>query len=203
VAITAQLYLVADAIGSDRLHAALDGGVDLVQLRLKDADDATILAEAARFKAVCDNHGVPLILNDRPDLAAQAGVAGVHIGQDDHSVQAARALVGPDAIIGLSTHSPAQVDAAQALDITYFAVGPIHTTPTKPGRPAVGTELVSYAAAHARLPFFAIGGIDVDNVSAVTAAGASRIAVVRAITDAADPRSAAQALRAKLTSNDG
>ena len=108
----------------------------------------------------------------------------------------ARALVGPDRIVGLSTHSPAQIDAAAAEpEIDYIGVGPVHATPTKPGRPAVGLDLVRYAAAHAATPFFAIGGIDAGNVADVRAAGATRIAVVRAITDAPDPEAAARALR--------
>jgi thiamine-phosphate pyrophosphorylase len=200
VALHARLYLVSDAISTDRLEAALSGGVDLVQLRIKDAEDELILEEAARFKQVCDAYSVPLIINDRPDLAVAAGAAGVHVGQDDQAVAEARATVGPDAIVGLSTHTNEQVDAARALAIDYFAVGPIHATPTKPGRPAVGTELVHYAAEHAQLPFFAIGGLDVTNVEAVLAAGGQRVAVVRAITEAHDPHAAAQALSRALDS---
>ncbi len=139
---------------------------------------------------------MPLILNDRPDLVAEAGADGVHVGQDDAAVPQARALIGPDRILGLSTHSPAQVDAAAGEpEIDYIGVGPVHATPTKPGRPAVGLDLVRYAAAHAATPFFAIGGIDAGNLAAVRGAGATRIAVVRAITDAPDPEAAARALR--------
>lgn len=196
--VDARLYLVAGAIPGDQLEAALDGGVDLVQLRLKDADDAQILAAAARFREICDPRGIPLVINDRPDLAVAAGAAGVHVGQDDASVAAVRDIVGADAIVGLSTHTPEQVDAAQTLAISYFAVGPIYATPTKPGRPAVGPELIRYAAAHARLPFFAIGGLDATNLEAVRAAGAERIAVVRAISDAPDARAAAATLRRGL-----
>ncbi len=194
MALSARLYLVADAISTVRLEAAIAGGVDLVQLRMKDADDEAILAAAARFKSVCDRHDIPLIINDRADLAVAAGAAGVHVGQDDQSVAEARAIVGDTAIVGLSTHTPAQVDAAQELPLDYFAVGPVYATPTKPGRPAVGPELVSYARAHARLPFYAIGGIDPDTVGPVVAAGGRRVAVVRAITEASEPYAAAQAL---------
>jgi thiamine-phosphate pyrophosphorylase len=200
VDLNARLYLVADAISDARLESALAGGVDLVQLRIKAAADSVILAEAARFKAICDRYGVPLIINDRPDLAKAAGAAGVHVGQDDQAVAEARAIVGADAIVGLSTHSPEQVDGAQELAIDYFAVGPIHATPTKPGRPAVGTELVEYASVHARMPFFAIGGLNAANVGAVLSAGGQRVAVVRAITQAADPRGAAEALTRVLGS---
>jgi thiamine-phosphate pyrophosphorylase len=192
----ARLYLVCGEQPDAFLQRALDGGVDIVQLRLKDAEDETILATARRYAGVCHAHGVPLILNDRPDLVAAAGADGVHVGQDDVDVAQARELVGADRIVGLSTHSPEQIDAAAAdPQIDYIGVGPVHATPTKPGRPAVGLELVRYAAAHAATPFFAIGGIDTGNAGAVRAAGATRIAVVRAITDAHDPEAAARALR--------
>ncbi len=192
----ARLYLVCGEQTDVFLGQALRGGVDIVQLRLKDAGDETIVATARRYAAVCRAHGVPLILNDRPDLVTAAGADGVHVGQDDTPVAQARALVGPDRIVGLSTHSPAQIDAAAGdPEIDYIGVGPVHATPTKPCRPAVGLDLVRYAAAHAATPFFAIGGIDAGNVAGVRAAGATRIAVVRAITDAADPARAARALR--------
>lgn len=198
----ARLYLVTGAISDDRLTAALAGGVDILQLRLKDADDDAILAQAARVQAVCRRYRVPFLLNDRPDLARAAGADGVHLGQEDMPVAEARALLGPDAIIGLSTHTPAQVDAAEALAIDYFAVGPIHATPTKPGHPAVGEALIRYAASRAVTPFFAIGGIDTSTVIAARAAGAHAVAVVRAITDASDPTAAAAALRAALEAGD-
>jgi thiamine-phosphate pyrophosphorylase len=192
----ARLYLVCGEETDAFLERVLRGGVDIVQLRLKDASDDTIVATARRYGAVCRAHDVPLILNDRPDLVAAASADGVHVGQDDMLVAQARGLVGPDRIVGLSTHSPAQVDGAAAQpEVDYIGVGPVHATPTKPGRPAVGLDLVRYAAAHAATPFFAIGGIDAGNVAAVRAAGATRIAVVRAITDAPDPEGAARALR--------
>ena len=192
----ARLYLVCGELTDEFLQQALRGGVDVVQLRLKDAGDETIVATARRYAALCGAHGVPLILNDRPDLVATAGADGVHVGQDDVSVAQARALVGPERIVGLSTHSPAQIDAAASEpEVDYIGVGPVHATPTKPGRPAVGLDLVRYAAAHAATPFFAIGGIDASNAASVRAAGASRIAVVRAITEAPDPARAARSLR--------
>ena len=192
----ARLYLVCGEQTDAFLERALHGGVDIVQLRLKDADDETTVATARRYVAVCRAHGVPLILNDRPDLVSATGADGVHVGQDDVPVAQARALVGPDRIVGLSTHSPAQIDAAAAqAEVDYIGVGPVHATPTKPGRPAVGLDLVRYAAAHAATPYFAIGGIDAGNVVTVRSAGATRIAVVRAITDAPDPEAAARALR--------
>jgi len=145
-----------------------------------------------------------LILNDRPDLAVAGGADGVHVGQDDMPVADARALLGDEMLIGLSTHSKAQIDAAResaraGSGADYIAVGPVHETPTKPGRPAVGAKLVSYAAAHAgELPFFAIGGLDRSNLDQVIAAGAERAVVLRAIAAASDPQRAARELRERL-----
>ena len=191
----ARLYLVCDEEPDEVLAAVLAAGVDLVQLRMKDAPDTSIVATGQRFARAAAEHGALFILNDRPDLVAATGADGVHVGQDDASVAEARELVGPDRLVGLSTHSPAQVDAAAGLPLDYIGVGPVHATPTKPGRPAVGLELVRYAAGHARVPFFAIGGIAPANVDAVRDAGAERIAVVRALTEAADPASVARRLR--------
>ena len=193
---SAHLYLVCDAHPPEFVQAALRGGVDIVQLRMKDAPDDEVLGAAAGMRAVCREHGALLILNDRPDLAARAEADGVHVGQDDVPVAQARALVGPERIVGLSTHTPAQIEAAQGVD--YIGVGPVHATPTKPGRPAVGLELVAHAVARAQVPFFAIGGITADNVGAVVAVGARRVAVVRALTEAADVGAAARALREAL-----
>ncbi|MFL5831030.1 MAG: thiamine phosphate synthase [Solirubrobacteraceae bacterium] len=195
----ARLYLVCDARPDAFLHSALEGGVDLVQLRCKDADDDEVLRAAERFKAICAEHDALFVVNDRPDLALKADADGVHVGQDDAPVAEARELLGEQRIVGLSTHTPRQVDAAREQPVDYIAVGPVHETPTKPGRPAVGLELVSYAAAHDTVPFFAIGGIDPGNADAVAAAGAERIVVVRALTQAPDPRDAAQRLRAAVT----
>lgn len=195
----ARLYLVCDARPDAFLSAALRGGVDIVQLRVKDGADDAIVDTARRYAALCAAHGALLIINDRPDLVAAAGADGVHVGQDDTPVAQARRIVGPDRIVGLSTHSPAQIDAAGAHpEIDYIGVGPVHATPTKPGRPAVGLELVRYGAGHAGMPFFAIGGIDDGNAASVRAAGARRIAVVRALTEAADPEAAARSLRAAI-----
>lgn len=204
----ARLYLVCDARGDGRdlaafLDAALAGGVDLVQLRDKESDEETVLEAAPLFRAAADRHGAIFILNDRPDLVAAAGADGVHVGQDDLPVEQARQLVGAERIVGLSTHTPAQVEdasvrgASGALD--YFAVGPVHATPTKPGRPAVGLELIAHAARAERpVPWFAIGGIDAETVAPVVAAGARRAVVVRALTGAQDPAATARALRDAL-----
>jgi thiamine-phosphate pyrophosphorylase len=194
----ARLYLVCDAQSDDFIEAALRGGVDIVQLRCKDAPDRDVLAAAERFASVCRRHGVLFIVNDRPDLAAACGADGVHVGQDDMSTAAARAVVGDDRIVGLSTHSPAQIDGAASAPIDYIGVGPVHATPTKPGRPAVGLTLISYAAAHATLPWFAIGGINASNIGAVLDAGAERAVVVRALTQSANPELTASVLRTAL-----
>ena len=197
----AVLYLVCSLRPGGRaledvLAPALAGGVDIVQLRDKQATNDELLAAAAIARGLCDEAGALLILNDRPDLVANAGADGCHVGQDDMDVSEARALAGEGAIVGLSTHFPDEIDAGSAAD--YIGVGPVHSTPTKPGRPAVGLELVRFAGFFAPVPFFAIGGIDSSNVAAVVEAGARRIAVVRAIADAADPRAAAAELRAAV-----
>jgi len=193
----ARLYLIAsDRPGgrplADVLGPALEGGVDVFQLRCKAAPDEAILAAAAVARELCAAAGALFFVNDRPDLAAAADADGVHVGQDDMPVARAREVAGADRLVGLSTHAPAEIDAA---DADLIGVGPVHATPTKEGRPAVGLELVRYAAAHARMPWFAIGGIDLGNVEAVIAAGAARISVVRAIADAPDPRASAYRLR--------
>jgi thiamine-phosphate pyrophosphorylase len=197
----ARLYLVMEARPGGRdpedlLRAALKGGVDVVQLREKSGDANAIVRAGRVFRRLCDAYDALFIVNDRPELAIACAADGVHLGQDDGEVAAARRLVGDDLLIGLSTHSPRQVDAARQAD--YIAVGPVYATPTKPEYPPVGTELVQYAAAHAAVPFFAIGGIDPGNVGEVVAAGAERVAVVRAIRDAEQPGEAARALRARV-----
>lgn len=192
----ASLYLVCDALPDTFVEAAVRGGVEIVQLRMKAVADAAIVAAARRFAQVCAEHGALLILNDRPDLVGDAGADGVHVGQDDVPASAARSVVGPDRLVGLSTHTPEQIDAAAEVD--YIGVGPVFATPTKPGSRAVGFELVRYAARHASIPFFAIGGINARNAVAVREAGAERIAVVRALTEAEDPERAARALRGQL-----
>jgi thiamine-phosphate pyrophosphorylase len=192
----ARLYFVADRDGMARaLDGALAGGADLFQLRDKHASDDELLAAAQEARERCHAAGALFVLNDRPDLAARCGADGVHVGQDDTPVDRARALVGDDAIVGLSTHSMQQAQAGCRSGADYIAVGPVHATPTKEGRPAIGVEPIAYAAAHVDVPWFAIGGIDADTVGAVVAAGARRIVVVRAITDADDPQAAARTLR--------
>jgi thiamine-phosphate pyrophosphorylase len=196
----ARLYFVVEASASDRLlNEALAGGCDLLQLRDHNASDDELLEAAERFREACDAHGALFVVNDRPEIALQAGADGVHVGQDDLPVDAVRRLVGPDVFIGLSTHAPEQFDAALASDADYLSVGPIWETPTKEGRPAAGLEYVRYAAANATKPWFAIGGIDAQNIDEVVAAGATRAVVVRAIRDAEDPRAVASALKSRLS----
>ena len=195
----ARLYFVVEASASDRLlDAALEGGCDLLQLRDHDASDEELLAAAERFRDACDVHHALFVVNDRPEIALQAGADGVHVGQDDLPPDAVRRLVGPDALIGLSTHSPEQFDAGLESAADYLSVGPVWATPTKAGRAATGLDYVRYAASVATKPWFAIGGIDQDNIGEVVAAGASRAVVVRAIRDAEDPRAIASALKSRL-----
>lgn len=197
----ARLYLVLEAAAEHVLPAALSGGVDMVQLRDKAAGGDAIRRAAERFRSLCEDAGALFWLNDRPDLAVECGADGVHVGQDDMPVAEVRARVGPEMLIGLSTHSPAQLDAALASHADQLSVGPVWATPTKEGRPGTGLGYVSYAAAHAgERPWFAIGGIDEANVHEVARAGAGRIVVLRAIRDAPDPAAAAAALRGALSS---
>ena len=194
------MYFVCDRAPGGRpladvLAAALAGGVDLFQLRDKAASDDELLAAAEEAKRLCQAGGALFLVNDRPDLAAAADADGVHVGQDDEPVAAARAVVGTGRIVGLSTHSIAQAEAGARSGADYIAVGPVHATPTKEGRPPIGLEPVRHAAAQVGVPWFAIGGIDAGNVDEVVAAGAARIVVVRAIAEAVDPEGAARALR--------
>jgi len=204
----ARLYLVCGAypdgrersqIGRpDLMRGAIAGGVDIVQLREKQLTEDELTEVASAMVAQCRALGALLIVNDQPQVALDAGADGVHVGQEDMPAQQVRELVGPDVLIGVSTHSPAQIDAVDAGVVDYIGVGPIHETPTKPGRPAVGVELIRYAAEHAPVPFFAIGGLHAGNLDGALDAGATRVCVLRAVADAADPEMAARALRERL-----
>jgi thiamine-phosphate pyrophosphorylase len=203
----ARLYLCTDArqAAGDLpafLDAALGGGVDIVQLRQKGLEAGQELRLLATFRTACDRHGAMLAVNDRADVAFAAGADVLHVGQDDLAPAVARRILGPEPVLGLSTHSREQAAAAVAdQDIDYFCAGPVWPTPTKPGRPAPGLGLVSYAAGLAATrPWFAIGGIDEATLGDVLEAGARRIVVVRAITQAADPDAAASRLAARLAS---
>jgi thiamine-phosphate pyrophosphorylase len=204
----ARLYLVlgsAPGAGElpDVLRAAAAGGVDVVQLREKDLPDDELASVAHAARILCEKLGMLFVVNDRPHVAADVLADGVHVGQDDMPPADARAIVGEDAIVGLSTHAEAEIDAVDPALVDYIGVGPVHATPTKPGRPAVGVELVRYAAANARVPFFAIGGLDAGNAGEVLAAGAQRIVVLRAIADAREPEGTARELAQLLRATRG
>lgn len=192
----ARLYLCTGDRPDSFLDAVLAAGVDVLQLREKEMEARPQLEIAARFRAACDRHGTLFIVNDRADLALAAGADGVHLGQDDLDPAFARSL--GLAIIGRSTHTPAELRRAISEDVDYVCVGPVYETPTKPGRPAAGLDLVRLAAAECPKPWFAIGGIDLDTIGAVAGAGASRVVVVRAIAEAVDPAAAVKALRSAL-----
>lgn len=204
----ALLYVVTGARSDHRdlpsfLAAVLRGGADIVQLREKDADALALLRAGEKFKRAAEEHGALFIVNDRPDVALALDADGVHLGQDDLPVSVARRILGPDSLIGVSTHSPEQF-ADAAGDSDYLCAGPVFATPTKPGRLPTGLELVRFAAARAQShleprPWFAIGGLDGTTLPGVVAAGAQRAVVVRAV-DTDDPEGAARALRAGLAS---
>jgi thiamine-phosphate pyrophosphorylase len=224
----ARLYLVCDATPGGRelteiLHPAIAGGVQVVQLRDKSLADEELAAVAHAAHALCERLGALLIVNDRPTVAREAGADGVHVGQHDMPVEEVRELVGPDVLIGLSTHAADEIEAGDAKAADYLGVGPVHETPTKPGRAAVGLELVRHAAAYLDgrdsetagwgdanadaqntgtrgpgKPWFAIGGLNPGTLAEVIAAGAQRVAVVRAITEADDPERVARAMRQQL-----
>lgn len=207
----AQLYLCTDARRdtsdlAEFADAALSGGVDVIQLRDKGSegerrfgplDVRQALAALAVLRAACRRHGALLAVNDRADLAVAAEADLLHLGQDDLPLEVARHILGPRVLIGRSTHDPEQVSAAAAEPaLDYFSVGPCWVTPTKPGRPATGLELPRVAANVAgQRPWFAIGGIDQERLPQVLDAGAQRVAVVRAVGGAPDPRRAAERLR--------
>ncbi len=194
----ARLCLICSDIEDARLDAALRGGVDIVEIMDSAASDAEVLSVAARLRPICERHGVPLMLNNRPGLVEQAGADGVHVDARELDLAQARETVGPERLLGASAHTPAEIDAAQRLPVDYISIGPVHATPTRPQAPAAGHGLVTYASRNSRLPFFAVGGIEPHNTGAVAAAGGQRIAVVRAITEASDPERSAFVLRSEI-----
>ncbi|MCU1601816.1 MAG: thiamine-phosphate diphosphorylase [Frankiales bacterium] len=182
------------------LEEVLAGGVDVVQLREKGIEARRELELLSIVREVAERHGALWSVNDRADVAHASGADVLHLGQEDLPVAAARALLGEGVLIGRSTHDQAQVSAAAVEEgVDYFCVGPTWPTPTKPGRPAAGLDLTRFAASLGtdRL-WFAIGGIDLDNLEQVLEAGATRVVVVRALTEAADPRAAAAAFKERL-----
>jgi thiamine-phosphate pyrophosphorylase len=171
------------------LGACIAGGVDVVQLRDKDLEARPLLARARVAAAVCREHGVPFVLNDRPDLALEAGADGVHVGQDDAPVTLARRILGPDAIVGLSTHGPDDLAGAAGEEVSYISAGPVEATPTKPGRAGTGTGYVTLASELSSVP------VSPERIPVLAAAGVRHFVVVRYLTQAPDARHAARALR--------
>jgi thiamine-phosphate pyrophosphorylase len=195
-----RLYLCVGARGdmSVFLPAVLRGGVDIVQLREKDLGPSEQLAAARIMLPICADFGVPFIMNDSPELAAIAGADGVHVGQDDVSVAHCREILGDEAIVGLSTHSTEEFDAALPQPASYFSAGPIEPTPTKLGRPGTGLDYAVESQARTDRPVFVTGGVNEFNVAALIVAGLRHFVVVRALTEAPEPEAAARRLRIAL-----
>jgi len=193
--VSSHLYLVLAGGDAYVLEPALRGGVDIVQLRDKELDDDALVAAAEPFRAACEKHGALFVLNDRPDLVDVCLADGVHVGRSDMPVDEARSLIGPERLLGLSVSTLDELNDVAGAD--YVGVTAF-TTPTKEDAVAGGLELVRAAARTLKVPWFAIGGIDLANVAEIDAAGAPGVAVVRAIRDAPDPESAAWMLRSAL-----
>ncbi len=192
----ARTYLVTSPV-PDLLRvveSALEGGIAIVQYREKTADDETRLQIAQQMKALCQRYGALFIVNDRVDIAAAADADGVHLGQQDLPMPAARQILGPDKLVGRSTTNPKELKRSLDEGADYIGVGPVHATPTKPGKAASGNEYVRYAAQHATMPWFVIGGLNAENLAPTLAAGATRVAVVRALMEAEDPSAIARSL---------
>jgi len=177
------------------LGDCIAGGVDVVQLRDKTLEAKELIARARVAAAVCGEHGVPFVLNDRPDLALEVGADGVHVGQEDAPVSLARRILGPGAIVGLSTHSESDLAGAAREDVSYISAGPVEATPTKPGREGTGIGYVSLASARSSVPVFVTGGVTPERIPALAAVGARHFVVVRYLTRASDAGRAARALR--------
>jgi thiamine-phosphate pyrophosphorylase len=177
--------------------------VDIVQLREKHLEAKPLLARAREVASVCADLGVPFILNDRPDLALEAGADGVHVGQDDAPVGLARRVLGPQAIVGLSTHEPDDLVRALGHDVSYLSAGPVEETPTKPGRPGTGLGYITRAVAAATVPVFVTGGVTPEKIPPLAEAGARHFVVVRYLTESSDPRGAARLLRDAIDRSSG
>lgn len=180
------------------VEAALKGGIALVQYRDKNTEDEVRFQRAQQLRDLCHRHQALFLVNDRVDLALAVGADGVHLGQTDLPIAVARQILGPQAIIGRSTTNPEEMRRALSEGADYLGVGPVYSTPTKPGKAAAGLDYVRYAVAHAPVPWFAIGGIDADNIGEVLQAGARQVAIVRAVMEAENPTQAAQGIVAQL-----
>lgn len=196
----AQLYLVTMPSPNiiEIVESALKGGLTLVQYRDKDLNDSERMAIASQLCELCHRYNALFLVNDRVDIALAVGADGVHLGQQDFPIAIARKLLGQDAIIGQSTTSPEELEIAINNDVDYVGVGPVFATPTKPGKAASGFEYVNYAAQKLSMPWYAIGGIDPENLSDVMKAGAKRVAVVRSLMAASDPKLTTQNLLNQL-----
>jgi len=199
----ARLYLCTDIRDGSQdlsrfLGAVLGAGVDIVQMREKTADPAAKREAARVFRRLTDKHAALFIVNDDSDLATSCDADGVHLGQEDQSPEVARRLLGEDLLIGRSTHAPEELLRALDEPVDYLGVGPVRSTPTKPGREGVGLEFVRFAVANAPVPFFVTGGMNASTIPEVLRAGATRVVVVRALTEAKDPAEAVKELRALL-----
>jgi thiamine-phosphate pyrophosphorylase len=179
----------------DFVAACIVGGVDVVQLRDKSLEAKPLLERAGIVADICRQARIPFILNDRPDLALEVGADGVHVGQDDAPVNLARRILGPHAVIGLSTHSAEDLEEATGEDVSYISAGPVEATPTKPGRPGTGLYYLRLATERSKVPVFVTGGVTPEKIPHLAAAGARHFVVVRYLTEAAHPRLAARALR--------
>jgi thiamine-phosphate pyrophosphorylase len=177
------------------VRSCIEGGVDVVQFRDKDAGDRRVVERSRLLVEVCADLNVPFLVNDRPDLALESGADGVHVGQDDIASGSARALLGDAAIIGLSTHATEEVSESVGEPIDYVSAGPVVATPTKPGRPGTGIEYIRLAVQTAGRPVFITGGVTPDTVPHLAAVGAKHFVVVRYLTEDPDPKAAAKRLR--------
>jgi thiamine-phosphate pyrophosphorylase len=196
----ARLYLCTPdrADLAEFVSAVCEAGVDIVQLRDKELSDRELLERAAVARQAAHATGALFVLNDRPDLAVACDADGVHVGQDDVPAAVARRIVGPDALVGLSTHAPEELSASAAEPVDYVSAGPIEPTPTKPGRPGTGLDYIRFAAEQSPHPFFVTGGVSHATLPAIAAVGATRFVVVRALTEAADPAELTKELRRLL-----
>jgi thiamine-phosphate pyrophosphorylase len=201
----AQTYLVTSPQENliDTVEAALKGGITLVQYRDKHTEDDVRFQRAQQLRELCHRYQALFLVNDRVDLALAVGADGIHLGQTDLPIAVARRLLGPQAIIGRSTTNPEEMSRALSEGADYIGVGPVYSTPTKPGKTAAGLDYVRYAAAHAPVPWFAIGGIDANNLREVLQAGARRVAIVRAIMEAENPTQAAQGIVSQMRQAQG